>query len=934
MIRPSAPRPRSVPFLRIAAMAGLLVACGGVPLAAQVQAEASSPRVAPSPAEFHGYALGTRYTITSALYDYYRTLAEASPRVAYREYGQSIQGRPLPMVVIGSEANLARLDDIRAGYRALTSATEPLSDADFAAMTGDLPALVWVMIVDTDEEAGVEVLQEVAWELATREDAWALETRDDVLVIMTPLTNPDSHARYVTWQGIYGVEGASTDPRAVENRAHWAMNTDGNAWGVDVNRDFGFFITPEMSALGQAMMDWRPPILLDVHSGPTVIFLPPFPRPFHPLWPERAPAWWDAFARRANERFGEKGWSFSSRKDYEGVAGVGFGLSWAMLGPAVSSYLFETFGGRPGRSIAFVRSDGTEATMRMAMDRHKEGLWSLLDVVRDGRAELIRDQHEKVARAVAEARSLPHRGVVIPASGPGVDPDKVRRLLDRLLLQEVEVHRAPDAFTVSARSFYALERSERRSFPAGGYVVDFVQANARLARALLDPTLDFTRPEVEVPYDRKMPYYDAPWGNLPHLFGVRSWLFEGAPPAWTTLQDTRVDAARGAGGAVTGTIEGDMAGRAPYAWILPPGLEANQRVATALLQEGYRLRVFTEDFRIGEARYPRGTLTLLRTRNPESVGERLEALAREHGARVVAVGGPFTDPGLTFGADARVAPVPAPQGAVLADWPVTQDHTFGGIRSTLEGDFGMTFSPVMMETLNGADLSDYTAVVLPHAGMDVRGGPNFNPGYRGRLEVASLRRYVTGGGTLIAVQGAAAFLAQDEVLGRGVHLDGWAERTEAAVRATWASAGEPEGEVVPWRPGLDELGRSLLAAGMPEGDFTAPASFPVLLRLEGEGAGSPSNPSAAGTPGQGLGDVVRSDVQVVARYSGDPDRLVLDGFMLDEDRPVLAGRPFALVAPVGRGRVIYFAEDPTFRGQWAGLNGLFWNAVVLGSLVR
>jgi len=273
--------------------------------------------------------------------------------------------------------------------------------------------------------------------------------------------------------------------------------------------------------------------------------------------------------------------------------------------------------------------------------------------------------------------------------------------------------------------------------------------------------------------------------------------------------------------------------------------------------------------------------------------------------------------------------------AVLADFPVTQDHTFGGIRSTLEGDFGMTFSPVTMATLNGADLSRYTAIVLPHAGMDVRGGPNFNPGYRGSLDLANLRRYVTGGGTLIAVQGAAAFVAGDEVLGRGVDLDGWAERTEAAVRATWTSAGEPEGEILPWRPGLDEFGRSLLAAGMPEGDFTAPASFPVLLRVAGEeAAGAPGAQAAGGSPGQGLGAVVRSDVQVVARYASEPDRLVLDGFMLDPDRPVLASRPFAMVAPVGRGRVIYFAEDLTFRGQWAGLNGLFWNAVVLGNVVR
>jgi hypothetical protein len=807
-----------------------------------------------------------------------------------------------------------------------------MSDIDLAALTEGLPVLVWVMIVDTDEEAGVEVLQEAAWELATREDAWARGVRNDVLVVMTPLTNPDSHARYVTWQGIYDVEGASTDPLAVENRPHWAMNTDGNAWGIDVNRDFGFFITPEMSALGRAMMDWRPPILLDVHSGPAVIFLPPFPRPYHPLWPAKAPDWWNVFARRANERFGEKGWSFSSRKDYEGVAGVGFGLSWAMLGPTVSSFLFETFGGRPGRSIAFTRTDGTEATMRMAMDRHKEAFWSLLDVVRDGRAALLRDQHDKVVRAVAEARALPHRGVVIPTAGPGVDPDKVRRLIDRLLLQEIEVHRAPQEFSAPARSFYALERAERRTFAAGSYVVDFAQANARLARAILDPTLDFTRPEVEVPYDRKMPYYDAPWGNLPHLFGVRSWLFEGTEAPWMTSDDSRVGVSPER---ERGTIDDASPTGAPYAWVLPPGLEANERVATALLQEGYKVRVFTQDFRIGAAPYPRGTLALLRTRNPDSVGPRLQQLVEEEGGHAVAIAGPFTDAGLTFGDDARVAPIPTPRVAVLADWPVTQDHTFGGVRSTLEGDFGMAFSPVTMETLNGADLSGYTAIVLPHAGMDVRGGPNFNPGYRGRLDLVNLRRYVTEGGTVIAVQGAAAFLAQDDVLGSGVLLDGWAERTEAAVRATWTSAGDPEGEILPWRPGLDEFGRSLLAAGMPEGDLTAPASFPVLLRVEGEEGGASSGADTGeGSPGQGQGAVVRSDVQVVARYGREPDRLVLDGFMLDPDRPALAGRPFALVAPVGRGRVIYFAEDLTFRGQWAGLNGLFWNAVVLGSVVR
>jgi hypothetical protein len=314
----------------------------------------------PSPSEFHGYELGTRYTITAGLYDYYRSLAESSPKVEYREYGRSIQGRPLPMLIVSSEANLADQGAIRDRIRRLADATSPLPESELGGLVSHTPALVWIFIVDTDEEAGVEVLQEVAYELAIRSDAEAQAIRDNLIVILTPLTNPDAHARYVTWHKLYNVDGASLDQDAIENRAHWGMNTDGNAYGIDVNRDFGWFVTPEMQALAREVVAWSPQLILDVHSGPDVIFLPPFPRPFHPLWPRQAPEWWTRLAERASENFGRRGWTFNSRQGYEGVTSVGFGLSWGMLGSSVSSFLYETFGGRPGKTLAFRRGDGTD----------------------------------------------------------------------------------------------------------------------------------------------------------------------------------------------------------------------------------------------------------------------------------------------------------------------------------------------------------------------------------------------------------------------------------------------------------------------------------------------------------------------------------------------------------------------------------------------
>lgn len=883
-------------------------AAGALALAAAATAPAAAQEggAIPTPSQFHGFDVGERYIVTDAVTAYYRMLGERSARADYSEYGRSIQGRPLPMLVVGSERNVARADEIRRNTVRLSLEGASLPAEERTRLAQELPVVLWLFIVDTDEEAGVNVLQEVAHALATREDAEARAIRENVLVVMTPLTNPDSHARYVTWHGLYDVRGAATDPNAVENRAHWGMNTDGNAMGIDVNRDFAVFVTPEMQALARAATSWRPQFWLDIHSGPNVIFMPPFPRPFHPLWPEQAPAWWNVFARQASANFGARGWTFNSREGYEGVTSPNFGLSWGMLGPAVNGMLFETFGGRPGKTTAFIRDDGTLATMRMAMDRHAEGIWSLLQVARDHRGEILEDAQEVVAQAMEDARRNAERTIVLPASGPGVDPDKTERLVERLVLQGVEVRRAGDAFSLPAREFLAEGGAARESFPAGSYVVDLVQPNARLARALLDPTLDYSDPRIEVPFGQKMPYYDSSWGNLPLVFGVRAYASAAAPPAGTEIVPDR-----SADRAVRGEVRGLGRAEPPYAWILPAGREASYRTALALMGEGFRVRVFAAPFRIDSTTYPKGTFTLLRQRNGDGLGERINALAREHGATVVEVGGPFTDAGATFGDEARVPPVAAPRVAVVADWPVAQDHIFGGIRSTLEGDFGFGFSPVMLETVNRADLSGYTAVVLPHAGMDVRGGPGFEAGYRGLLRTENLRRYVQGGGTLVVMKGAAEVVAADSVLGRGVDFGGYAEHTNGAIlRAEWVESETSGEELAVWRPGLDQVGMPLLGAGYAGAEFAAPGLYPVLLTArEGDGA------------------------RVVARYAEDGGRLLVDGFMLDGDRPKLAGSPFAVVQSVGRGRVVYLADDVTFRGQWYGLNGLFLNALLFGPLL-
>jgi hypothetical protein len=72
-----------------------------------------------------------------------------------------------------------------------------------------------------------------------------------------------------------------------------------------------------------------------------------------------------------------------------------------------------------------------------------------------------------------------------------------------------------------------------------------------------------------------------------------------------------------------------------------------------------------------------------------------------------------------------------------------------------------------------------------------------------------------------------------------------------------------------------------------------------------------------------------SDRRVVARYA-PKDRLRLSGHLWPESQDRLPGAVFLYEERVGAGRVITFAEDPSFRAYWRGSDRLFLNAVVLG----
>ncbi len=185
--RPSRARPAAV--LLLALCAALLP--GGEPPAAPAR----------SPEAFLGFEPGAdrRLVDWSQVLAYLRELDAASPRLTVTELGRSTGGRPLPLLVLTSEQNQSRLEEIRREHLRLWD-PRGLSQAEGEALVARGRNVVALTHgIHSSEAASVHTALETAWRLATSDEPPVREVLDETVVLLVPSQNPDGTDLVAEW---------------------------------------------------------------------------------------------------------------------------------------------------------------------------------------------------------------------------------------------------------------------------------------------------------------------------------------------------------------------------------------------------------------------------------------------------------------------------------------------------------------------------------------------------------------------------------------------------------------------------------------------------------------------------------------------------------------------------------------------------------------
>jgi len=445
---------------------------------------------------------------------YFDHLAANSARVRVDDVGRTTEGRAFRLVVISSEENLTRLDELREYARRIAD-PRGLSPEDREEALANGRVFLFVSCnMHSTEIASPEMSLELAHRLATSEEEPWRSARREVVVLLAPSLNPDGMERVVEWyRRIRGTpyESASL-PELYQRYA-----------GHDNNRDWFMLSLEETRITTRLLYDvWRPQVLWDVHQQGSTrerLFVPPFRDPLNPNL--------DAAVMTGIGSLGSRILLDLTRRGLTGVStGVTYDMWWnggnrnVPVRHNMIGILTEAASANLASPVYLPRSElaapqGIEtgyAPSNRFPAPWPGGWWRVgdiaryeLEVAQSLLGSLARERRFWLEGALAAAERATARGSSEPPfawliTTDNADRGALRRLFDILLASGVEIDVATQPFVADEREYSAGTLSIRRAQPYGSYVKDLFEVQR---------------------YPDGLPPYDVTGWTLSLLLGVR-----------------------------------------------------------------------------------------------------------------------------------------------------------------------------------------------------------------------------------------------------------------------------------------------------------------------------------------------------------------------------------------------------------------------------
>ncbi|WPR74998.1 M14 family metallopeptidase [Algoriphagus sp. NG3] len=725
--------------------------------------------------------------------------------------------------------------------------------------------------VHGNESVGMEAAIASFYTLTDPANEKSQEWLKNQVIIIDPCINPDGRDRYAMWYNQKMNTTLQPDLQSVEHSEPWPGGR-ANHYLFDLNRDWAWQIQVESQARMKLYNEWMPQLHLDFHEQGinNPFYMAPAAEPLHEQLTPWQHEFQDIFGRNTAKYFDEAGRFYFTKERFD-LLYPSYGDSYPMFNGAIGMTIEQGGSGLAG--LGGYNAVGDTVTLSSRIEGHYTAAMSAAEVTSQNAEKLI-SEFEKFYKDNSTNPKGKYKAFVIKGES---NPAQVAKLLELLDKNGIRYGKAGSKSGLKGFS-YGTGKNESFSTSDQDIVISAFQPKSVLAQVLFEPN----------PALHDSITYDITSWAMPYAYGLEAFAVETRPDA-TSAYEKKPFAA-------------NQVGKTPVAYLAAWEGTRDAAFLSALLQEGIRVKFNEFDFEVEGKSFPAGSLLITKGGNEyvPNFDAKVVEIANKLEVTLATTMSGYMDKGKDFGSP-NIRMIKAPKVALIGG-EGTSSLNYGAIWHYFEQDLNYPLTNLETSRMSRYDLSKYDVIILP----SLWGSALTEAAQKGLMD------WVRAGGKLIAIDEALSLFANKE--GFGLKTFGSDDERKASEEVADSLAKAER--LAPYQEG-ERLAISGGAAGAIY-EVTMDKTHPLGYGTGGKYYTLKNNSNRYAYLDNGVNAGVIS--------SNDAHRTGYIGYKI---KSTMGGSMAIGVENAGRGSIVYFVDDPIFRGFWESGKLVLSNAIFM-----
>ncbi|MGY8946304.1 MAG: M14 family metallopeptidase [Flavobacteriales bacterium] len=799
----------------------------------------------PSDYSLNKNEIGNSHISHDRLVQYMYALAESSDRIIIENRGQTYEGRPILILTISSKKNIENLEKIRQDHISLNTKVGLGKDLS------NMPVVIYQgYSIHGNEPSGSNASMIYAYHLAASKSPKTIDALNNAVILLDPSFNPDGLQRFAHWANTNKSMHLNPDSSDREFDENWPGGRTNHYW-FDMNRDWLPVQLPESKARIKTFHKWSPNILTDHHemgTNSTFFYQPGIPSRVNPLTPKKNQTITSEIGKFHEKRLSEIGSLFYSEEDYDDFY-YGKGSTFPDINGSIG-ILFEQASSRGHLQNSVNGKISFPFTIKNQLTTSLSSLEAAINL----RLKLLNYQKNFFKNSRIETSKNKNEYYLV---GDNTDKSKLFHFYELLKTHEIKIKTLPEDVIINNIEF------KKES----ALLIPKKQNKSRLIQAMFEERTKF----------RDSLFYDISAWSFLHSFNLN---FNDYSIKIKT-QNLKLE-----------KPTGQIINKSNYAYLFSWDDYYTPKALYRFLDEGVRVKVATNNFKIGLKNFDYGTLLITMQNqdlNTNQIHKIIHSLTKETGITFYGYSSSHTS-GIDLGSNDFVN-ISKPSIALIVGEGVTS-YDAGEIWHLLDTRYQIPITKIKKSNLFSQDLSKYNTLILADGNYNLR-----------EEVVEKIKNWVKDGGNIIGFRNTINWLNKKNFI--SVELN----------------SNKPSSKSIKFKDKSNFYGSQL----------TSGAIFNTVLDR--------SHPVNYGYNKNNLSVFRNTNIYIKndsidynnpIKYSANP---LISGYISKENLKSIKGaRPFAIFN-YNKGKVAIFSDNTNFRAFWYGTNKLMMNAIFFADLM-